>query len=621
MLQKGSPMNAVSLLPTPQEVRFDNESYQIVPGRRIVLAGAEPPALLFAARRLQDALRRHAGAEWELAASPAGPPEEIGALLRVAPERAADPQGYELVVGASGIQITAGGPAGVFYGICTLIQMLEQAGGELPGVRIVDRPDFAVRGVMLDISRDKVPTMATLLELVDTLASWKVNQLQLYVEHTFAYRAHAEVWAQASPITGDDILLLDQFCRERFVELVPNQNSFGHMHRWLRHTRYAPLAEVRDGFSTPWGWRPGSFSLAAVNPGSLELLRGMYDELLPHFSSRLFNVGLDETFDLGQGQSKEACEQLGVGRVYLDFLHKVYAEVRARDHTMQFWGDIIIKHPELIGELPADAIAMEWGYEADHPFATNCPQFAAAGIPFYVCPGTSSWCSLAGRTDNALGNLRGAAEHGLRNGAVGFLNTDWGDLGHWQPLPVSYLGLLAGAAYSWAFDANRDRDIAAALDVHAFHDSAGVMGRLAYDLGNVYRSEGLQRHNSSVLFWVLQWPAEQLRANAPREAGSSQVFDLADAAIERAVAGLAGARMQRPDAALVSREFALAAAMMHHAGRRARFVLAGTGTGAELDRDMAAMLEEYRAVWLARNRPGGLADSAGRLEGARQDYR
>ena len=99
---------------------------------------------------------------------------------------------------------------------------------------------------MLDISRDKVPTMETLYALVDLLAGWKINQLQLYTEHTFAYRQHPEVWAEASPLTGQEILGLDAYCRKRFVELVPNQNSFGHMHRWLKHARYAPLAEVNS---------------------------------------------------------------------------------------------------------------------------------------------------------------------------------------------------------------------------------------------------------------------------------------------------------------------------------------------------------------------------------------
>lgn len=106
--------------------------------------------------------------------------------------------------------------------------------------------------------------MQTLKMLVDDLATLKVNQLQLYMEHTFAYRGHEEVWRDSSPYTGtiqiyrygshfsnlisllsvDDILELDSYCRERFIQLVPNQNSFGHFHRWLKHDNYRKYAEV-----------------------------------------------------------------------------------------------------------------------------------------------------------------------------------------------------------------------------------------------------------------------------------------------------------------------------------------------------------------------------------------
>ena len=127
-----------------------------------------------------------------------------------------------------------------------------------------------------------------------------------------------------------------------------------------------------------------------------------------------------------------------------------------------------------------------------------------SGIAFYVCPGTSSWCSIAGRTDNAIGNLRNAAESGLKNGAIGYLNTDWGDMGHWQVLPVSFLGFAVGAAYSWALEANRTMDVPAVVSLHAFRDPTGVMGRVAYDLGNVYKSAGVLMPNSSLLFWTLQ---------------------------------------------------------------------------------------------------------------------
>lgn len=75
-------------------------------------------------------------------------------------------------------------------------------------------------------------------------------------------------------------------------------------------------------------------------------------------------------------------------------------------------------------------------------------------IPFYVCPGTSSWNTVVGRTDNAVANLVSAAHHGRENGAVGYLITDWGDNGHWQTLPVSYLGFMAGAGLAWNAEAN-----------------------------------------------------------------------------------------------------------------------------------------------------------------------
>ncbi len=475
---------------------------------------------------------------------------------------------------------------------------------------------------MLDISRDRVPTMATLYELIDLLASWKVNQLQLYTEHAFAYRNHPEVWAEASPITGEEILALDAYCRERFVELVPNQNSFGHLAAWLKLPRYQPLAELTGDWMTPWGGTEhGGFSLCPADPGSLDLVRGLYDELLPHFSSRMFNVGCDETFDLGQGRSAEACRALGRGRVYLDFLIKIYREVRARGRTMQYWGDIIIQHPDLIVELPHDAIALEWGYEADHPFAEHGEKFAAAGIPFYVCPGTGSWRSLAGRTNGVLGNLRNAAENGLKHGAVGYLNTDWGDEGHWQPLPVSYLGFAYGAAVSWAGDAARDRDLAPALSCYAFGDPTGTLGGIAFDLGNVCRETGVEVFNATVFFLVLHESTERIAAieglNAPG-------LHRALAAIDEVMARWPQARSSRADAQLVQREYAWVAAMLRHACRRGLWALEGAARGSPgslaLAEDADHLIAEYRDLWLARSRPGGLAESAGRLARMRQDY-
>lgn len=619
-------MNTLNLLPQPRQLDALPGMHAIVAGRRILVHGAMPGALLFIAQRLQQALRTHAGVDWELTATADGPLGEIGIALRLSDGASPHLQGYQLAIKDEQILVEASTPAGIFYGVCTLIQILEQSGRLLPCMLVTDHPDFAARGVVLDISRDKVPTMETLYGLVDMLASWKINQIQLYTEHTFAYHNHPDVWAKASPITGQEILELDAYCRERFVELVPNQNSFGHMHRWLIHERYAALAETHDWFDTPWGIRlKGPFSLAPEDPGSLRLVTSLFDELLPHFSSPLLNVGCDETIDLGQGRSRAACEARGRGRVYLDFLLKIYQAARERGRTMQFWGDIIIEHPELIAELPRDVIALEWGYEASHPFAEHCPRFAESGIPFYVCPGTSSWNTIGGRTDNTVGNIRNAAEHGLRNGAIGLLNTDWGDMGHWQALPISFLGFATGAAFSWAYAANQNIPIADTVGLHAFGDPTGAMGQVVYNLGNVYRSVGLEPHNSSALFWVLQeLPGEPSEPIPQPELD----FEAALAAIDSAMAPMSQARMRRADAAQITQELEQSARLMRHACRLGQLIQDGdtdpTGSAGRrrlLSEDMREIVREYERLWIGRNRPGGLPDSVARLEQVRQRYR
>ncbi|MBN1640664.1 MAG: family 20 glycosylhydrolase [Anaerolineae bacterium] len=598
-------------------------------------------ALCGAAFRLRDAAAQ-AGVTLSVVVGEVGDPALVAVTLSIDPQRAEEAQGYVLEVEDGRVSIVGHDPAGAFYGVCTLIQLLRQFGGRMPCLRITDYPDLPARGVMLDVSRSKVPTLETLLSLTDRLAGLKINELQLYTEHTFAYREHREVWANASPITGQEILILDAYCRERHIDLVPNQNSFGHLRPWLEHPKYSHLAECPDGFEWLWGGRSdGPFSLNPTDPASLDLVRSMFDDLLPHFSSKLLNVGCDETHDLGQGRSKEVCEARGVHRVYLDFLLQIYELARERGRTMQFWGDIILHEPDLIPELPKDAIALEWGYERDHDFDGRCRAFAKAGVPFYVCPGTSSWNSLSGRTDNAIGNMRNAAENGLKHGAIGYLNTDWGDNGHWQYLPVSYLGYAYGAAVSWAYEANAEAEWTPALSLQVFEDGTGTMGQVAYDLGNVYtvyeRLTGNRIHNTNYLVGVLYAPVEATRSRGIDWAEvAPELFSEGRAAIEAAMAHLPGARMTGADASLIRREYEQTARLLLHACDLGMFKigLAGRASAsaaqraslaaqaASLAEDMRCILAEHQSLWMARNRIGGLEEgSAGHYRRMIEAYR
>jgi len=305
---------------------------------------------------------------------------------------------------------------------------------------------------------------------------------------------------------------LDARCRELGIDLVPNQNSFGHLRYFLEHPRVRQLAEVAEPYedaSKTFVRRPST--LAPNHPGTISFLRGLYDELLPNFSSTFFNVGCDETWDLGRGQSKKVCATKGKGPVYLDFLKRVQKEVSRRGKQTMFWGDIILKYPKLIGKLPKDIVALNWGYEANHPFAKETALFKKSGIPFYVCPGTSTWMTMVGKLHNALKNLQRAAAAGRKNGALGYLNTDWGDGGHPQPLAVSWLPLAAGAALAWCGKTFNEATLLAALNRDVFEDPTGAVAKAAWALGMAHRKLHFNEVNVTPLGAVIAAPPPEQR--------------------------------------------------------------------------------------------------------------
>jgi hypothetical protein len=542
---------------------------------------------------------------------------------QVDPGRVEQAQGYRILVTPEGVEMVAHDDAGLFYADQTLRQIEEVTGHTVPCGEINDWPDFKVRGYLLDISRDRVPSLSTLCAIIDRLAAWKINQLHLYVEHTIAYRGHEAVWRNSSALSFDELKVLERHCRDRHIDLVPCQNLFGHLHRWLMVDGYKDLAECPDGWDTPWGYRSQKpFSLNPGDPRSMKLVSDLVGQLAPRSDSALFNIGCDETMDIGQGKSRELCERQGRGVVYLDFLTKVCKQVRRYEKTPMFWGDVVLHHPELTERLPKDAILLNWGYEAGHPFMEQSRLFYEAGVRQYVCPGTSSWCSLIGRGENAIGNLRDAAEAGLAYGAEGYLITDWGDYGHWQPFLLSWPGIAYGAAVSWAFEANVEQtDPSDMLNAHLFRDPTNRFGQALWSVSNLYLDAGPRGQNGTWWFDFLRYKDKSFTG------GHWNAVTRQDA--ERVLAGLVSAQElidnARPsfdNPALLTRELNWSVGMT-------RWVCERVCEGAGLDsttpaewRSMAKpgaeaafedLVAEYKALWLKRCRPGGLVDSVAKL--------
>ncbi len=587
------------VFPAPRTVSIRKEQVNLSGADWIILPSSCGRALRERVQENADGLGRVLNRPIRISAAV---PSAGAVLLMIRTDlKAATPQAYELQLEQGACILRAGGEAGAFYGLLAFVQIVEQFGNVVPALTIKDGPDFPARGVMLDVSRCKVPTMETCRQLIDRLAVLRINQLQLYIEHTFAFAAHQSVWHDASPFTHAEILELDQYCADRFIELVPNLNSFGHFQRWLQHPEYRHLGECPD---VP------DCSTLAPNAASLRLIESLYDEYLPHFRSGLFNVGCDETWELGKGRSKARAAKSSTTQVYFDFLKRIHKLVQKKGRRMQFWGDIILHEPELIKELPKDILPLCWGYDADYPFNTQCRAFAEAGVEFHVCPGTSAWNSITGRTDNCLANLENAAVNGLKYGATGYLNTDWGDGGHHQVLPISYVGYTAGAGYSWNMKANREVDLAGAISRHFFDDPSGRLGQCCLDLGRTLnRIPGLKRGNCSGINQLLFSNLQKLDISGI----TRTQYKRAEAWLDKIEADLAGARAACPDRELVLHELRHTLAMSRYALHRGAFAQYGAGTADALRQELQGVIMRYEDQWLARNRRGGLRESSTRL--------
>lgn len=560
-------------------------------------------------------------------------------------------EAYGLTVTALSVEIAYATERGAFYGLVTLWQMLRQQADCT--CRIQDAPALPHRGFMMDISRGKVPCLDTLKKLADLLARMKYNQLQLYIEgFSFAYPGYEKYTDRQSSLSPQEVRELDSYCRERFLELVPNQNSLGHMAPWLAKDELRHMAETEEGFEVQ-GIKIPPTTLDASDPESLNFVTGLMDGLLPDFTSGHFHAGLDEAFELGRGKNKDKDRT----RLFTDYTKKLYNEVCKRNKTMMMWADGISKDPRLCaalsgetaaGEaasgskgtgsstsaeiLPQDIILMEWGYEKDHPFASRCAFYAKAGRKFYVCPGTSSHLSVTGLTDNMLTNIRQAVKAAIKYGGEGILLTDWGDLNHLQYLPVSFPGIAYCGALAW--NSSREpveEQLARGLDSFLFMENNCGLGQLALDAGRYYQREEFQlpsrtlailplsadlkgredyeKHISFLLYLGERLSAKEVIApyidswNRRKEPSVREVLAYTEGLLQR----METIRPHGEDAGLARAELRNALRLVELL-TKCRGRILGIPCGEISQTETEDILREHKRLWLARNKESGLKE-------------
>lgn len=347
------------------------------------------------------------------------------------------PQGYALIVEQDSVRIISTSEQGLFYGYATWKQLVSQSEGSIRCLSIEDWPVLDNRGVMIDISRGRVHTLGYLKDLVVTLASMKLNVLQLYIEHTFAFSFLSDVHEGTDPITGGEIRALDAWCKEHYIELQANLQSFGHCNRLLTTKGYRHLRES-DLYWT----------LSPSVEESYTLLDRMYAEFLPNFTSSILNVDSDETYDLGSDKSAQMMQEMGQGPLYLQHLLRLRSLAKKQGKTLMVFGDVVLHHPELLQEVPDDIVFLDWIYDPLEKFTTPA-KFSKAKKTFWVCPGTGAWNSLFPRQEGAYRNIMDLTLEGINQGTEGMLLCDWGDHGSYAMPSFSYFSYAASSQVSW----------------------------------------------------------------------------------------------------------------------------------------------------------------------------
>jgi hypothetical protein len=557
------------------------------------------------------------------------------------------PEAYRIAVAPEAINVSASSDAGAYYAIQTLRELVKMSGNARPAVgraqpdtsiptgAIDDSPDFTRRGLYFDCSRGRVPKLETLKALVLRLAHWKVNELQLYIENVFTFARHQAIGKGYSPFTPQDLLELQDFCRQHHVKFVGSLASFGHTEKILQLPAYRHLGEMPGHL----GW-PGGTTLCPVDPGSIKLVAELYEEFVPLFEAGDFNVCGDEPWELGKGRSAPAAKRVGAGRVYLDFMTKVYRLASGYGKRVNAWADIVLEHPELLGDWPRDIVMLNWDYVPGAKRMVQTRQIRDAGLEAVVCPGTNSWLSHGCRLEMGMRNIEEAARIGLADGAQGLLNTDWGDFGHRNMLAVSLHNFAYGAAHGWNHRQTQAQGFTQRFCRNVFCRVASRVGKYSCPpdseaLAQSIRTLGAgdeffkQGHQGSRLLYISF--LKPLASFIPAENGRGKTLDAvkaedisAFADVLKFLAWPAQAAGADPFLKNVIAEFELATRQDLAACSRL-LAIKQLRLGKKADTkpmigQVRQLARQFERTWLMGNRPSRLADNLLRFDLAAREY-
>ncbi len=407
-------------------------------------------------------------------------------------------QAYRMTINPNFIRLEASSNTGLFYATQSLKQLYRYSflknKGEvnIPCMTITDWPNFKIRAWQDDISRGPIVSMDYLKRLVPQLAECKLNALSLYTEHTFKTQCHPDI-APSDAFTAEEIKELENYCRPYHIQVIGNQQCFGHFEEILCNPFYSDLAD------TKWNLNP-------AKKETYQFLEDHLHEVAKAYKSPYFNINCDETESLGQGYAKAYVDSLGQTTVYYQHVNKVNRMLRPYRKRVMMWGDIADKHPEILEHLDDDIQLIAWSYEGNDDFNAFLQPYVKSGRTYFVAPGVSLSERVWPKHYEFRKNITNLCRDGYKNGALGVINTCWDDFGE-SLTNCALFGLALGAETSWNANTKQERDTEANFTAHFLGSLADDISKHLDELSDWTKIDGIGKFTAMTETMVPFYPS------------------------------------------------------------------------------------------------------------------
>ena len=337
------------------------------------------------------------GKAWGIEAVQQKKASENSIFLSLKPDKKLGDEGYRLTISPKGITVQATTPKGALWGVQTLLQMKDthfaknEAGvitkGTFPCLSITDKPDYPIRGFMIDAGRKFYP-LSYLYSLVNVMSYYKMNTLQLHLndngfndqfenswDDTYAaFRMESDYFPGLTAIDGSyskqEMRDLIRYAETMGVEIIPEFDVPAHS---LAFTHFRPSLAAK---------KYDDAHLDLENPELIPFLDSLYAEYLggpdPVFTGPRFHIGTDEY----SNKDSAICER------FRELIVHLCNEVKKYGKQPVFWGSLT--HAKGVTPVPSDGVLMSLWYNgyAD-PMEMHKQGFHMISIPdrfIYIVP-------------------------------------------------------------------------------------------------------------------------------------------------------------------------------------------------------------------------------------------